>query len=160
MSLQIASSIKISKVDPGRASNAQSSARLYPEFAKCQVRPAIDNYGRPAPYTSIVTTEGFDSCNSASLRVDVENWQRPKYFTYLPSVGMDPSQMDKMRDVHLGKDFLGVKRDQSFNLPPQNRVISNTVKPKYSQDRDFAQWMGAISNSLDIKNRNSNNYFT
>src|SRR5579864_4274561 len=123
MSLQIASGIRISKVDPGKGPNAASMARTYHEFAKCQIREPVDIYARPAAYTTLVATEGFDACNSASLRVDLENYQRPKYSSYLNMQGLDPDRLDMQRDVHLGKDFLSVKRDQAFNRPPQNRVI-------------------------------------
>src|SRR6185437_5741917 len=127
MAFSVSASIKTPKVDAGRAPNAHSMARLQPEFASCQVRPAVDDYGRPAPYTSLKTTSGFDACTSASLRIEAENNLRPKYFTYLPAIGMDPSQLEQQRRVRVGHDLLlggNPGRDQTFR-PPSEVANSN-----------------------------------
>jgi hypothetical protein len=79
--LSLQKSVRSARADPGWADKSASTRYLDACSVVCPVHNLLDQYGREAhPDTLKIETAG---CRSASSRVDVENYLRPQYFSFV-----------------------------------------------------------------------------
>ena len=92
--LSLQASVRTCKMDTGYAANIESDRFLNPNQVVCPVWNGRDLAGRQVCADSFFTKRA--GCNSASDRVDVENFLRPSYTEYitLDAAGFRANQFD------------------------------------------------------------------
>jgi|Laugresu1bdmlbsd_1035121.scaffolds.fasta_scaffold39787_1 hypothetical protein len=133
------SAIRGCQVNTGYADKLYSDRFLNPGNMVCPIWNGYDSTGRPVCADSFATkTQG---CNSASDRVEVENYQRPQYVEYvnLTSAGIAgefynplPEQKQAQRDMHDLNSITG-----NFGIQWRSAVKPNSSCGLYSYEQNM-----------------------
>lgn len=133
------SAIRGCQVNTGYAEKLYSDRFLNPGNMVCPIWNGYDSAGRPVCADSFATKSL--GCNSASDRVEVENYQRPQYIEYvnLTSAGIAGEFYDPLpHQVQTQQDMYGLNSiTGNFGLQFRSVVKPNSSCGLYSYEQSM-----------------------